>query len=132
MQGTMSLDDIYHCRNHNVSGLYRHLPKLLDLLDSWGKLKGTQLVPTTTISKSDSATTKTATSIETTTTKPKWIKVKVGTKPTTAKRITPTAFTTKAIAITTTTRDRQTDRLDQWLSMMLREPKAMGHLGDYY
>ena len=73
MQGTMSLDDIYHCRNHNVSGLYRHLPKLLDLLDSWGKLKGTQLVTTTTISKS--ATTKTATSIETTTTKPKWIKV---------------------------------------------------------
>ena len=124
----MSLDDIYHCRNHNVSGLYRHLPKLLDLLDSWGKLKGTQLVTTTTISKS--ATTKTATSIETTTTKPKWIKVKVGTKPTTAKRITPTAFTTKAV--TTTTTDRQTDRLDQWLSMMLREPKAMGHLGDYY
>ena len=88
----------------------------MDLLDSWG-------------TKSDSATTKTATSIETTTTQPKWIKVKVGTKPTTATRITPTAFTTKAA--TTTTTDRQTDRLDQWLSMMMREPKAMGHLSDY-
>ena len=126
------MSQCHHCRNHNVSGLHRHLPKFLDLLDSWGRLKGTQLVPTTTISKSDSATTKTATSIDSTTTKPKWIKVKVGTKPTKAKRITPTAFTTKAIAITTTTRDRQTDRLDQWLSMMLREPKAMGHLADYY
>ena len=55
--------------------------------------------------------------------------MKVGTKPTTATRITPTAVTTKAA--TTTTTDRQTDRLDQWLSMMMREPKAMGHLSDY-